>query len=89
MKESRSANVNRSRDPAFPEDRIAAKSVSAFADQLFGGRASVCCGTSRTSRDVRIESAKWAEAGIDQVAITKIGHAQFGADTLDHADERV
>jgi len=28
------------------------------------------CGTSRTSRDVRPESAKWAEADTDQVAVT-------------------
>jgi hypothetical protein len=27
-------------------------------------------GTSRTSRDVRLESAKWAKADIDQVAVT-------------------
>jgi len=27
-------------------------------------------GTSRTSADVRLESAKWAKADIDQVAIT-------------------
>jgi hypothetical protein len=27
-------------------------------------------GTSLTSRDVRLESAKWAKAAIDQVAVT-------------------
>src|SRR2546421_9960716 len=27
-------------------------------------------GTSRTTRDVRLESAKWAKADIDQIAVT-------------------
>jgi hypothetical protein len=27
-------------------------------------------GTSRTARDVRLESAKWAKADIDQIAVT-------------------
>jgi len=27
-------------------------------------------GTSRTSRDVRLESAKWAKADIDQIVVT-------------------
>jgi hypothetical protein len=29
-------------------------------------------GTSRTSGDVRLESAKWAKADIDEVAVTKM-----------------
>src|SRR5215510_10931658 len=30
----------------------------------------IACGTSRTSENARLESAKWAKADIDQVAVT-------------------
>src|SRR5262245_45784959 len=33
-------------------------------------------GTSRTPRDVRLESAKWGKADIDQVAVTNLGSAR-------------
>src|SRR5262245_56618410 len=33
-------------------------------------------GTSRTPRDVRLESAKWGKADVDQVAVTNLGSAR-------------
>jgi hypothetical protein len=44
-----------------------------FIDMLEAGRVTSVTsahGTSRTSRDVRIESAEWAKADIDQVTVT-------------------
>src|SRR6516164_2506909 len=41
----------------------------AFFDEMIEQRPSSAAGTSRTSQDVRLESAKWAKAGIDQVAV--------------------
>jgi hypothetical protein len=35
-------------------------------------------GTSRTSRDVRLESANWAKADIDQVAVTNRDFIRWG-----------
>ena len=60
----------RSCEPHLKAEHMAAPTNAANVKKALANSEPSTHGTSRTSQDVRLESAKWGKADLDQVAVT-------------------
>src|SRR3954471_17585831 len=60
----------RSCEPHLKAEHMAAPTNAAYVKKALANSEPSTHGTKRTSQDVRLESAKWGKADLDQVAVT-------------------